>query len=107
MVFLLPGGGRLGANFFYSKLKDAMVRRDSTFGGAAFIIYDGELSRVQKIVNAENATVSGVESSIEVPLTGWLSARGAVNFMWGETDEENRCGMSHSIWLRKSACFKR
>ncbi len=44
---------------FYSYLVDAMVRRDFNINGYDSIMYDGELSKVQAVVNAGSATIYG------------------------------------------------
>ncbi|MEA3478146.1 MAG: TonB-dependent receptor, partial [Bacteroidota bacterium] len=50
---------RLEASFFFTRLIDAMVRRDFTFNGQDSIMYDGELSRVQALVNTSSGTLAG------------------------------------------------
>jgi hemoglobin/transferrin/lactoferrin receptor protein len=44
---------------FFSYLDNAMVRRDYQVNGQDSIMYDGELSKVQAIVNVGNATIYG------------------------------------------------
>ena len=56
---------------FYTYLDDAIVRKDYSFNGQDSIVYDGEMSRVQALVNADFAHIWGVE--IE---TGFLVAQG-------------------------------
>lgn len=46
---------------FYTFLKDALVARDFELNGQAFIDYQGDLSRVQAVQNAEQANVYGFD----------------------------------------------
>lgn len=85
LLYLFENGGSVSCNIYYSRMSDAMVRRDFSFNGLEFIEYDGEVSRVQAIVNAEEATVKGIESSLNLPLSSALSLRASLNRVWGET----------------------
>ncbi|MCF8372438.1 MAG: TonB-dependent receptor [Bacteroidales bacterium] len=53
---------------FYILLDQAMVRRDYTLNGLDSIIYDGELSQVQAIQNAAQASVYGFQADVEAIL---------------------------------------
>lgn len=50
---------------YYTRLVDAMVRRDFTFNGQDSIMYDGELSNVQALVNTGKAFIAGVSGNIK------------------------------------------
>ena len=50
---------------YYTYLVDAMVRRDFAFNGLDSIIYDGELSNVQALVNTGRAYVSGISGNLK------------------------------------------
>ncbi len=50
---------------YYTRLVDAMVRRDYTFNGQDSILYDGELSRVQALVNTGKAVIYGVSGNLK------------------------------------------
>lgn len=70
---------------FYTILDNAMVRRDFTFGGRDSIYYDGQLSQVKALVNADQARVYGIQASFKVsPLPNWMLA-GHVNKTYGAT----------------------
>lgn len=69
---------------FYSLLRDAMVRRDFRFNGQDSILYDGELSRVQAIVNADEAWVYGLETALKAELSGAFALRGSFTYLKGE-----------------------
>jgi len=49
---------------FYTLLDNAIVRRDFTFNGQDSILYEGEMSKVLAMVNADNATVYGLNASV-------------------------------------------
>jgi len=78
---------RVEATAFYTRLHDAMVRRDFRFNGHDYILYDGELSRVQAIVNAEEAAVYGLQFALEAALTDGWSLKTFLNITRGETRE--------------------
>ncbi len=53
------GKASIKAEVFYTRLKNAMVRRDFTLNGQDSILYDGVMSKVQALVNADEATIYG------------------------------------------------
>ncbi|MCF6361682.1 MAG: TonB-dependent receptor, partial [Cyclobacteriaceae bacterium] len=59
---------------FYTRLVDAMVRRDFTFNGQDSIWYDDELSNVQALVNAGKAYIGGVSGSLKYTKGGFIVA---------------------------------
>jgi len=72
---------------FYTLLKDAMVRRDFTFNGQDSIIYDGEMSRVQALVNADEAIIYGVQFGLYADIITHFSFKTNVTYTKG-TDME-------------------
>ncbi len=64
----------LDLNVFYSFLDQAMVRKDFSFDGQTTIIYDGEESTIQALLNADNAKVWGGNFNAIVKLTDKLSS---------------------------------
>jgi hemoglobin/transferrin/lactoferrin receptor protein len=95
------------ATGFYSLLQNAMVRRDFTFNGQEYIEYDGELSRVQAIVNAEEATVYGVQLAFYADILDNWSLRSNLSWATGETDQGDAVrhvppifGSTHLIYQR-------
>jgi len=50
---------------YYTRLVDAMVRRNYLFNGQDSIFYDGELSNVQALINAGKAFIGGVSGSLK------------------------------------------
>lgn len=51
---------------FYTWVKDKMVRRPSDFAGRDSIMYDGVLSQVHKLVNANSAFIYGMNVDVEL-----------------------------------------
>ncbi len=81
------------ANFdmviFYTYLDDAMVRRNYSFNGLSQLMYDGELSQVQAIVNAASANIYGASVSLNVNLIPTIKFHTNHTFTKGKDDEDN------------------
>lgn len=78
---------RLQLNFFYSYLKDAMVRRDFQINGQDSIVYDGEMSKVQALVNTGFATIYGLSFQLDFQIISSLKFNSTLTFMKGADDE--------------------
>jgi len=78
---------RFELNGFYTRLKDAMVRRDFALNGADSIMYDGEISKVEALVNAESAYIYGGSFSFDYLFTNYLRTRHSITFTKGEDSE--------------------
>ena len=72
---------------FYSMLQNVMVRRDYSFNGSDSIMYDEELSRVQALVNADNAIVFGGHLGAKANFTNYLAMKANINYTKGEDSE--------------------
>lgn len=72
---------------FYSYLYHAMVRRDFTLNGNDSIMYDGEMSKVQAIVNAGSANVYGVSILFRLKLINHLTLNGTATYIKGEDND--------------------
>lgn len=83
VIARIAGRARLEMNTFYTWLKDAMVRRDYRFNGQTEIIYDGEPSRVQAVVNAGKAYIYGAGVNLSVDIGDYLEAYGDLSFTQG------------------------
>jgi hemoglobin/transferrin/lactoferrin receptor protein len=66
------GKAKIEVAVFTSRLFDAMVRRDYSFRGMDSVYYDGMLSKVEALVNAESATVAGADLSVEYIIAPFL-----------------------------------
>jgi len=74
---------------FYTYLKDAMVRRDFTFESQDSIFYDGEMRKVQALVNTGKARIYGFSFLIKGNLTDNWSLMSSLNYMDGEDLDEH------------------
>lgn len=85
-------------SFFYTFLDHAMVRRDFIWEGRDSIFYEGVLSKVQALQNAEEAQVYGLQlfGSYRLPFN--LRVGGQFNYQRGkEHDQEGNKGpMRHA-----------
>ena len=88
-VQLLNNRLTLGASGFYTLLNNAMVRRNFRFNGQDSIAYDGELSRVQALVNVGSAYIWGYHFSVQAQLNPWLVLNSTVTNTYGRDREEN------------------
>ncbi|WP_163322118.1 TonB-dependent receptor plug domain-containing protein [Draconibacterium mangrovi] len=72
---------------FYTWLKDAMVRR--AFDGLEqdSILYDGEMSRVEALVNAESATIYGTTLNVDYLFNNQWRTRHDITITKGEDSE--------------------
>lgn len=73
----------LTGTVFYSFLQNAMVRGDFNLNGEDSIIYDGELSKVQAIVNTGKANIFGFSAGMKVEFSSAWSALGHINITEG------------------------
>jgi len=74
---------RIEVNGFYTWLKDAMVRHSFHFNGLDSIEYQGEMSKVEAIVNAGYARVYGVSAALQTNFTTKLYLRSLLTLMKG------------------------
>lgn len=72
---------------FYTYLDNAMVRRNFTLNGQDSIMYDDELSKVEAIVNAGNATIYGGSIFAEFKIASCLKTKGNITFTKGEDND--------------------
>ncbi len=78
---------------FYTWLQNAMVRREASFKGKDSIYYDGVLSQVHKMVNAESAHIYGFKAKARVNLPYNLRLESVINYTEGE--DENGVPLRH------------
>ncbi|MBN1252345.1 MAG: TonB-dependent receptor [Bacteroidales bacterium] len=77
---------KIDLTFYYTQLKNAMVRRDFTLNGLDSIIYDGEMSKVQAIQNAAVANVYGIQAGLEIKLPAGFRFSSDINYQKGEEE---------------------
>ncbi|MEN8224034.1 MAG: TonB-dependent receptor [Bacteroidota bacterium] len=73
---------------FYTFLIDAMVRRDYSFNGRDSIWYDGEMSKVEAVVNAGSAHIYGVSAMGILNMGEYLKLKSGISWMQGRDDED-------------------
>lgn len=78
---------RIELTGFYTWLKNAMVRRDYSLNGQDSIVYDGVMSKVEALVNAESATIYGASFNFEYLFSNKLRTRHDLTFTTGEDSE--------------------
>ncbi len=72
---------------FYTWVKDKMVRRSAEFEGKDSIMYDGVLSEVHKLVNADNASIYGFNAAVDFFFPGSLQLNADYTYIKGEDDK--------------------
>lgn len=75
---------KIAATIYYTHLTNAIVRRDFSFNGQDSLLYDGELSRVQALVNAGKAYVWGYNVQFHLNLSKKLIWKNSFTFTGGE-----------------------
>ena len=78
---------KLEVTGFYTRLKDAMVRRDFNLNGQDSILYDGTMSKIEALVNAESATIYGLNFNAEILFNQNWRTRHDISLTWGEDSE--------------------
>jgi hemoglobin/transferrin/lactoferrin receptor protein len=100
-------GERLRAEgvVYYSWLRNAMVRRNFTFNGQDSILYDGERSRVQAIVNAGQAYVFGFSVNAAFDFYPGWNVRSTLTYTTGR-DLEDNAALRHAAPLFGSTSLR-
>ncbi len=80
---------KLEFSAYYTRLNNAMVRRDYQLGGQDSIVYDGTMSRVQAIQNAAVADVYGIQAGVELKLPAGFGFSTDLNWQQGEEELDN------------------
>ncbi len=74
---------------YYTILDDALVPRDFTLDGQETILYQGELSRVRAIQNAERSKIYGIEAGIDYQIFDDFRLYGHYTWLDGKQEEED------------------
>ena len=80
------GIAKIELTAFYSYLVDAMVRKDFTINGMDSIYYDGELSKVQAVVNAGSANIYGGSAIFDIKFLKFLAFNTTLTVIKGTDD---------------------
>ncbi len=86
LATLLGKNVKIDLTGFYTRLDNAMVRRDFLLNGQDSILYDGELSRVQAIQNGAIARVYGLQLGVEIQLPSGFGFSTDLNYQVGEEE---------------------
>ncbi len=87
IIFGRPDNIRVEFTAFYSYLVNAIVRRYTTLNGQDSIPYDGEMSRVQTMMNTGSAYSYGATAAIDWRIIDFLSLRSVITYITGEDEE--------------------
>lgn len=80
---------KLDLTFFGTYINDIMVRRDFTIDGQDSIIYDGEMSKVQALVNVGYGYIYGGSFNFWADITKMIGFRTNLTYMKGEDNEHD------------------
>ena len=78
---------RIEITGFYTFLKNAMVRRDYQLNNQDSILYDGTMSKVEALLNAESAIIYGVNITFEYMITNALRTQNFLTITKGKDSE--------------------
>lgn len=89
---------KLTATGYYTRLEDALVRRNFQFNGQDSILFQGELSQVQAIQNAAFVEIIGFHAGIEIKLPAGFGLMSRYNFQHGteELDDKSKSPSRHA-----------
>ena len=98
----------LTAGAYVSWLDNAMVRRPFTFDGRDSILYDGEMSQVQALVNANSAFIGGLSATLALTLPKEMMLRSSLSWSHGKDNDGYAVrhvpplfGETHLSWEKK------
>ena len=81
------GRTKLELSVFYTNLKDAMVRRDFQLNGRDSIVYDGIMSKVEALVNAQSANIYGGSFWVEYFIAPGFTSQSELTFIHGKDSD--------------------
>ncbi len=84
----------LGGALYTTYLFNALVQRDFMLNGEDSIFYNGENTKIQAIVNTDNAVVYGVNAYLRLKMSDKMTAQAMYNFTKG-TDLSNNIPLEH------------
>lgn len=87
LVRLFSGKAKVEMNFFYTVLKNAIVRRDFLLNGRDSVIYDGLLSKVEAMVNAESAEIYGSTFLFQYLFSNYLRIKSDLSLTSGKDSD--------------------
>lgn len=84
----------VGATGYGTYLYNAMVQRDFTLNGQDSILYNGEMTKIQAIVNTDNAVIFGASAHLKMNIYKGLYFLYTYNYTKG-TDLANETPLEH------------
>lgn len=85
----LPGEGSVELSLFRTWLRDAMVRRPVLYNGMDSLVYNGVLSKIESLVNADHAGIYGVSILGDIPLSEHVRFKSSVSWLKGGDSDGN------------------
>ena len=92
---------------FYSYLDNAMVRSDFTLNGQDSIMYDGEMSKVQAVVNTSYSNIYGISFSVNIQLIKYLGFKTALTYIKGFDDQNNALRHAPPLYGSSALVFEK
>ena len=99
--------GKIEITAFYSYLDNAMVRKDFTLNGQDSIMYDGELSKVQAVVNTGSAVIYGASLIFDIKLFNNIALNTVLTTINGEDDTGAALRHSPPLYGATSVTFEK
>ncbi len=107
---------RFEVSAYYTLLNDALVRREFSLNGQDSLLYNGEVSRINAIQNAANATVYGVQGGIQWLISHEWQFTSKLSYQIGEEELDDGTvspsrhaaplfGSSHIIFFQQAISF--
>ena len=86
--------GFISATYFYTLLKNAIIKNDFILNEQSFLSYDGELLPIVASQNTQEAFLFGYYLKASIPLNKHWSSTHSVSYTFGK-DKENNTPMDH------------
>ncbi|MBO6518168.1 MAG: TonB-dependent receptor, partial [Bacteroidia bacterium] len=83
----LAGDVELLVNGFYTIIDNVIVRQDHSINGQDSLFYQGQMLRIQSLVNSEQGAIYGLETQLKVPLTRELDFKTSYNVLTGSQSD--------------------
>jgi hemoglobin/transferrin/lactoferrin receptor protein len=83
----INGNGKVEVSIFNTWLIDAMVRRPYSFNGQDSILYNGVMSKVEALVNRDNARITGVSALFDYPILHRFWLKNSLTLIRGEDSD--------------------
>lgn len=84
----------IGGTVYGTYLFNAMVKKDFTLNGQDSILYDGEMTKIQTIMNVDEAVIYGTSAFLELNFTRHLGFSYSHNYTVGK-DISNKTPLGH------------